>query len=112
MGYDEGLAERIRDVLAGTPGLTEKKMFGGIAFMIGGNMAVGVMKAGDLMVRLDPESWEKARTGEGASDFVHGGRAMKGFLLVKPASVADDAALRTWVTRGADFAKSLPIKKK
>jgi TfoX/Sxy family transcriptional regulator of competence genes len=109
MAFDETLADRVRDVLSPRTELTERRMFGGIAFMIGGNMAVGVIDD-DLMVRLDPEEAEKA-LGEAHTrpmDFT--GKPMKGMVYVDSASTETDENLVAWVEAGADFAASLPPK--
>jgi TfoX N-terminal domain len=109
MAYDEELADRIREQLASRSDVTERKMFGGIAFMVGGNMAVGVT-GDELMVRLDPADGEKAVTEEGVRVFDMTGRPMKGWILVSPDRTADEAGLSEWVDAGADFAGSLPAK--
>jgi TfoX/Sxy family transcriptional regulator of competence genes len=109
MAYDEQLAERVRDVLASRADVSERKMFGGIAFMVGGNMAVGV--AGDeLMVRLDPADAERALAEDGVRVMDMTGRPMKGWILVSPERTADQAGLAEWVEAGADYAASLPAK--
>jgi TfoX/Sxy family transcriptional regulator of competence genes len=109
VAYDEGLAERVRQQLSARADVSEMKMFGGIAFMVGGNMAVGV--AGDeLMVRLDPADGEKALTEEGVRMFDMTGRPLKGWILVSPDRTADEAGLSEWVEAGADYAASLPAK--
>ena len=110
MAYDEVLAERVRDLLAAREGLTERKMFGGIGFMIGGNMACGASSGGDLIVRVDPEDYERALGEPGVREFDMTGRRMRGWILVDPGSVADDESLVGWVDAGADFASSLPPK--
>jgi hypothetical protein len=109
VAFDEVLADRVRAALGGRDGLTEKKMFGGIAFMLAGNMAAGVA-GDDLIVRLDPESYESALDEPGARAFDMTGRPMTGWLLVSPDVTADDAGLRAWVDCGAAFASSLPPK--
>jgi TfoX/Sxy family transcriptional regulator of competence genes len=109
MPYDEALAGRVRDQLAGQPELTEKKMFGGVAFMLGGNLAVGV-RGEDLMVRVGAEGAEAALERPHARRSFMGEREMKGWILVAPAGVADDDELAAWVRRGADHARSLPPK--
>jgi len=109
MAYDEALADRVRDVLAARPDLTERKMFGGIAFMIGGNMAVGVIND-DLMVRLDPADAEKALREPHTRLMDFTGRPMKGMLFVDSAGTATDDDLASWAEAGADFAASLPPK--
>jgi TfoX/Sxy family transcriptional regulator of competence genes len=109
MAYDEGLADRIRDLLSARDDVTERKMFGGIAFMVAGNMAVGV-SGDELMVRLDPADSEKALTEEGVRVFDMTGRPMRGWILVSPERTADEAGLSEWVETGADYAASLPAK--
>jgi TfoX/Sxy family transcriptional regulator of competence genes len=109
MAYEEALADRVRDVLAARADLTERKMFGGIAFMIGGNMAVGVIDD-DLMVRLDPADAEKALGEPHARPMDFTGRPMKGMLFVDSAGTAADEDLASWAEAGADFAASLPPK--
>lgn len=109
MAYDEALAERIRVVLARRRGVTERKMFGGIAFLIGGNMCCGVVK-GDLMVRVGPEAYEKLLAESGARPMDFTGRPMKGMLYVGAKAIGDKRSLAKWVERGAKFAESLPKK--
>jgi TfoX/Sxy family transcriptional regulator of competence genes len=109
MAYDEGLAERLRDVLADSPGMTEKKMFGGLAIMISGNMAVGVI-GDDLVVRLDPAGYEAALEEPGARMFDFTGRPMRGWVVVDAAAIDDDRDLEHWVRRGGEYAASLPAK--
>ena len=109
MAYDEDLADRIRVALSGVP-VTEKKMFGGLAFLVGGNMSVAASGQGGLMVRVDPDQTEELLREPGAAEFEMGGRgAMKGWLRVS-ADVLDDAALQAWVDRGVAYARSLPPK--
>ena len=109
MAFDEQLADRVRDVLAARPELSERKMFGGIAFMIGGNMAVGVVGE-DLMVRLDPTDSAKALEEPHTRPMDFTGRPMKGMVFVDAAGTAADRDLADWVEAGADFAASLPPK--
>lgn len=109
MAFDDTLAERIRKRLGKRAGLTEKKMFGGIGFMLGGNMACGV-HGRDMIVRLDPEETEKALSEPYTRRFDLTGRPMKGWILVAPEGVATDAALGKWVGIAAKFAESLPAK--
>ncbi|MBW3592517.1 MAG: TfoX/Sxy family protein [Actinobacteria bacterium] len=109
MAYDERLAERVRAILAEREDLSERKMFGGIAFMLAGNMAVGV-SGDDLIVRLDPEEYEAALDEPGAREFDMTGRPMTGWLLVGPDATAAEDGLRSWVERAAAFASSLPPK--
>jgi TfoX/Sxy family transcriptional regulator of competence genes len=109
MALDEALASRVRDVLAARADLSEQKMFGGIAFMIGGNMAVGVIE-GDLMVRLDPADAERALAEPHVRPMDFTGRPMKGMVFVDSTGTATDNDLVGWVEAGADFAASLPPK--
>ena len=111
MAYDEDLAARIRAVLGSQP-VTEKKMFGGLAFLIGGNMSVAASGQGGLMVRVDPAQTAALLREPGASEFEMTGRgAMKGWLRVAGDVLDDDAALATWVERGVAYARSLPAKR-
>lgn len=109
MAFDETLADRVRDALSPRVGVTERKMFGGIAFMIAGNMAVGVI-GDDLMVRLDPADAEKALAEPRTRPMDFTGRPMKGMIYVDPAGTGADADLVGWVDAGAAFAASLPPK--
>ena len=110
MAYDEELATRIRELLADEPGVTEKKMFGGLSFLVGGNMAVAASGQGGLLVRLDPaESDELVRT-TGASLMEMRGRSMRGWLRVGGEELSSAAELSEWVERGVAFARSLPAK--
>jgi TfoX/Sxy family transcriptional regulator of competence genes len=109
MAYDETLADRVRDVLAPRSDLIERKMFGGVAFMIAGNMAVGVIED-DLMVRLDPADAERALAEPHTRPMDFTGRPMKGMLFIDPAGSEADEDLASWVDAGADFAASLPPK--
>jgi len=109
MAYDDGLAQRIRDVLAEQPGITERKMFGGIAFMLNGNMACGPVND-ELMVRVGPAAYADALAQPHAREMDFTGRPMKGMVFVAVEGIADDAALATWVARGVAFAGSLPAK--
>lgn len=109
MAYSEKLAARIREAIGGRGQVSERKMFGGIAWMIDGNMAVGTLGE-DLMVRLSREDAEQALTEPhvGPMDFT--GRPMRGFVTVQAAGIATDAELARWVDAGADHAASLPAK--
>ena len=109
MAFDEGLAERIRGVLDARSDVDERKMFGGIAFLVAGNMACGVMRD-DLMVRIEPDAATALESEPGVRRFDMGGRPMKGWLLVAPEATADDGHLERWVRRGEEFAASLPPK--
>ncbi len=110
MAYDEALAQRIREVLGDGPDISERKMFGGIAFMSGGNMVCGVVR-NDLMVRVGPDAHDRALAQPQTRPMDFAGRPMKGMVYVSPAGVKDDS-LRLWVERGLRFAESLPAKKR
>lgn len=110
MPYSEGVARRLREELASRGGLSEKEMFGGVAFLLHGNMAVGVHKD-NLIVRVQPAETDALLREPGARVFdLSGGRPMKGWLVVAPAGFRVDEALRTWVARGVEYASSLPKK--
>lgn len=110
MAYDEDLAERIRDALGERPGVTERKMFGGLAFMVRGNMACGV-SGEDVIVRLPREEGEAALAEDDVRPFgMPGKRPMTGFLLVGGEQLADDASLARWVERSVAHAGSMPPK--
>jgi TfoX/Sxy family transcriptional regulator of competence genes len=109
MAYDEALADRVRDALAPRAEVSERKMFGGIAFMVGGNMAVGVL-GDELMVRLDPADAEQALAEPDTRPMDFTGKPMKGMLFVDSAGTGTDADLGGWVDAGADHAASLPPK--
>ena len=110
VAYDEKLADRVRAVIGDDPAVSETKMFGGLAMLYRGNMAVAVRSSGGLMVRVAPHDEDAALTEPGASVAVMRGRPMSGWLVVQVASVAKAADLRRWVDRGIGFAKSLPPK--
>jgi TfoX/Sxy family transcriptional regulator of competence genes len=110
MAYDEALAERIRSLLAGEDDVTEKKMFGGLAFLIGGNMAVSASGQGGLLLRCEPSETAELVHQPHASTAVMRGRAMEGWLRVDAAGVESDAELQKWVACGAGYARSLPPK--
>ena len=109
MAYDEGLAQRIREVLGEQPGLVEKKMFGGIGFMVRGNMACGVNKDA-LIVRVGSEKHEEALARPHTRPFDITGRPMKGWVMVVSDGYESDESLEDWVQQGLDFALSLPTK--
>jgi TfoX/Sxy family transcriptional regulator of competence genes len=110
MPYDESLAERIRSLLAAEKGVTEKKMFGGLGFMVDGHMAVAAASDGSLMVRADPADAEAWVDGPSVAPMEMRGRPMTGWLLVSPDVLADDDRLRLWVDRGVAFVRTLPPK--
>jgi len=109
MPYDQELAERIRGSLGRRKGLAEKKMFGGVAFLINGNMCVGVHQS-DLIVRLAPEDTAAALEQPNTRRFDLTGRPMKGWILIEPAGLKTDAMLNKWIRIGAKYAASLPVK--
>jgi len=109
MAYDEVLAGRIKSVLDQQPGLVEKKMFGGVGFMVQGNMACGVHKD-MLIVRVGPDAYEETMQYPHTRPFDMTGRAMKGWVMVEPGSLASEADLQEWVTAGLNFALTLPPK--
>ncbi|MET7769675.1 TfoX/Sxy family protein [Nocardia sp. NPDC005366] len=111
MAYDEELAERIREVIEPGPELTERKMFGGLAFLIGGNMAVAASGKGGLLVRVDPRHGDDLLDGSHVQSMVMGGRDIDGWLRVSAEAVRAEAALREWVDRGVAYARSLPAKR-
>ena len=108
MAYDELLADRIRSMISGPA--VEKKMFGGLAFLIGGNMSVAASGQGGLMVRCDPAETEALLKKPGAEEFEMKGRTMAGWLRVQGKVLDDDKTLRSWVDRGVTYARSLPPK--
>ena len=110
MAYDEDLAERIRALLGSEGNVTEKKMFGGLSFLIGGNMAVAASGQGGLLVRVDPEESDELVASTPATLMEMGGRSMRGWLRVDSADVSSDGDLAAWVERGATYARSLPVK--
>ena len=110
MAYDEELADRIRAEVASEKNLTEMKMFGGLAFLIGGHMAVAASGQGGLMLRCDPDETEALLAEPGAEEFEMRGKAMRGWLRVDADAVSDDDALAAWVARGTAYARSLPPK--
>jgi TfoX/Sxy family transcriptional regulator of competence genes len=109
MAFDEALAARVRPLVSGTAGVVEKKMFGGLAFLVGGNMSVGI-HGPDLIVRIDPAETDAALEEAGVRVFDITGRPMKGWLLVSPQALAGKAALARWVKRSVSYAQSLPAK--
>jgi hypothetical protein len=110
MAYDEELAERIRSLLGERAGLTEKKMFGGLAFLIGGNMAVAASGQGGILVRVDPAESDDLVAATPATVMEMRGREMAGWLRVDTADISTDDKLRPWVERGAGYATSLRRK--
>jgi TfoX/Sxy family transcriptional regulator of competence genes len=111
VAYDEQLADRIRELVAGEPGLTEQRMFGGLAFLIGGNMAVAASGQGGLLVRVDPEQSDKLVATTHAYPMEMRGRSMQGWLRVDPEDVRTKRQLAKWVELGTAYARSLPVKR-
>ena len=109
MAYDEGLVQRIQEMLGDLPDLTEKKMFGGVGFLVHGNMACGVNKD-DLIVRVGPDRYEEDLAQPHARPFDFTGRPMQGWVMVGPDGYESDDDLKQWVQQGVDFALSLPPK--
>ena len=110
MAYDEDLANRIRELIAAEPGVTEKRMFGGLAFLVNGNMSVSASGQGGLLLRVDPDESEKLVDAPHAEPFVMRGRAMQGWLRVAPDGLRTKRELECWVRRGVAYARSLPSK--
>jgi len=107
MAYDEELADRIRSLAAAEDGVTEQKMFGGLAFLVNGNMAVAASGQGGLLVRVEPEESARLVEATSAEEMVMRGRSMAGWLRVEPA----EDELPDWVERGLSFARTLPPKR-
>ena len=110
MAYDEELAERVRHALAGESGLTERKMFGGIGFMLDGHMAVGVSGEGGLMLRVPPDRTDELLAQPHAEPFEMRGRGMSGWLRIREAGVATEDDLDGWVGVGVEYVRTLPPK--
>ena len=110
MAHDEALAARIRDRIGSAPGVTEKTMFGGLAFLIGGNMAVAASGQGGILVRVDPAESDTLVSATPATPMVMRGKEMAGWLRLAADDVAADSALTEWVERGVGYARSLPEK--
>ncbi|MBA2255689.1 MAG: TfoX/Sxy family protein [Thermoleophilaceae bacterium] len=111
MAYDEDLANRIRELVAGERDVTEKRMFGGLAFLVGGNMSVAASGQGGLMVRVDPEDTDALVAKPHAQPFEMRGRAMQGWLRVDAEGLRSKRQLEPWVRRGVAYARSLPPKR-
>ena len=110
VAYDEDLANRIREVVLTEPGVTEKRMFGGLAFSINGNMAVSTSSQGGLLLRVDPAETEALLAKPHAHPFEMRGRAMEGWLRIETDGVRTKRDLARWVARGVSYARSLPKK--
>ena len=111
MAYDEDLANRIRELIAGQLDVTEKRMFGGLAFMVGGNMSVAASGQGGLMVRVPPEDTDALLAKPHVRPFEMRGREVQGWLRVDQEGLRTQRRLAPWVTRGVDYARSLPAKR-
>lgn len=109
MAYDEALAQRVRETLHGTRGVTERRMFGGIAFMLRGHMFVGISE-GSLMARVGPQNYERTLAMDGAREMDFTGKPMRGYVFVGPQSLRAATDLRRWVKLCADFVATLPAK--
>jgi len=109
MAFDQGLAQRIREQLADTGGLTEKQMFGGLAFLVDGNMCVGVIGE-ELIARVGLDGTDAALERPGSRLFDFSGRPMKGWITVDPAALEDDDALAAWIDDALGFVRTLPPK--
>jgi TfoX/Sxy family transcriptional regulator of competence genes len=110
MAYDEDLADRIRQIVQAEPGLSEKRMFGGLAFLINGNMAVSASSQGGLLLRVDPAETAALVERPEASRFEMRGREMDGWLRVDVGGLTTKRQLASWVSRGVRYARSLPAK--
>jgi hypothetical protein len=110
VAYDEDLANRIRELLGEERNITEKRMFGGLAFLVAGNMSVSASGQGGLLLRCDPAETDELVRGPHASRMVMRGREMDGWLRVDPAALRSKRDLERWVTRGVAYARSLPPK--
>jgi TfoX/Sxy family transcriptional regulator of competence genes len=111
VAYDEDLADRIRELVGAEQALTEKKMFGGLAFLIGGNMAIAASGQGGVLVRVDPAQSDKLVASTDASVAVMRGREMAGWLRVAPEHLHTKRQLAKWVQLGTEYARSLPVKR-
>jgi TfoX N-terminal domain len=109
--YDEDLANRIRELILAEPGVSEQRMFGGLAFLINGNMSVSASGQGGLMLRVDPADTDELLRAEHAKPFEMRGRQMQGWLRVEPEGVRTKRQLERWVARGVAYARSLPRKR-
>ena len=110
MAYDEDLANRLRELVSSEDGVTEKKMFGGLAFLINGNMAVAASGQGGLLLRCDPAETDTLVAKPHAERFVMRGRAMDGWLRIEADGVKTKRDLERWIKRGVTYARSLPAK--
>ena len=111
MAYDEELANRLRELVQGEDGVTEQRMFGGLAFLINGNMAVSASGQGGLLLRVDPAETDELAADPNARRFEMRGREMDGWLRVDTDGMSSDRQLEQWVARGVAYARSLPPKR-
>lgn len=111
MAYDAELADRIRELVHSEPGSTEKPMFGGLAFLLNGNLAVSASSKGGLLLRVDPAQTERLVAEPHAARFEMRGREMDGWLRIAPGGLETDEQLRRWVSIGIAYARSLPAKR-
>ena len=109
MAYDEALATRVRKAFGRSKGVTEKKMFGGLCFLVNGNMCCGVAK-NELMVRVGPDAYEECLQQKHAREMNFTGKPLKGMVFVRRQGLRSDDELKTWIQRGKKFAKTLPAK--
>jgi TfoX/Sxy family transcriptional regulator of competence genes len=110
MSYDKDLADRIRNLLQAEPSLTSREMFGGIGFMLNGNMICGVIREG-MIARVGPQAYDALLAEPGVQVFDMTGRQMRGWVVVEPQAVESDRQLKTWVERAAAFVRTLPAKR-
>lgn len=110
VAYDEDLADRIRELVLAEPGVSEKRMFGGLAFLVGGHLAVSVSSRGGLLLRADPEDGDTLLGEPHVEPFEMRGRAMRGWLRITPDGVLEREQLERWVEIGLDHARALPPK--
>ena len=110
MAYDTELADRVRELLASRRGVEEKPMFGGLAFLVDGHMAVAVSREGGLLVRIQPDHTEQLLRRDHVSPMVMGGREVRGWLRIEAGALKTKRQLQGWVARGTDFVRDLPSK--
>jgi TfoX/Sxy family transcriptional regulator of competence genes len=110
MAYDEELADRVRELIAGESGIDERRMFGGLAMMLNGNMAVVIRGKGGLMVRVDPAESDRLLAERGARATEMRGSTMRGWITIEASACTKTADLRRWVARGIGYARGLPAK--
>jgi TfoX/Sxy family transcriptional regulator of competence genes len=111
MAYDEELADRLRELLASQEGVSEKAMFGGLAFLVNGNMCVSASRTGGLLVRIDPAQTDNALARPHTALMEMGGRTMEGWLIVAPTGIRTKRELTSWVNRALGYVRTLPGKK-